>query len=194
MLCLLLIMLSQPLLANHERNEPSDGTVKSFRAVAKPPLLPRLSIFDSMGQPAHFGQFRGKLLLINLWASWCAPCRRELPALQRLQQKFRNSDLLVMPISIDRQPLADTLSYVNSLKLKQLDFYYDLGRQMGRFFPIDVVPANFIVDRQGHVVAYLRSYVDWDDPMAIDMFNFYLQQNQTPSPVWHPPQVLQPEP
>ncbi|MDX1606128.1 MAG: redoxin family protein, partial [Candidatus Competibacterales bacterium] len=84
---LLAILLSTlPAAAYHEQSEPSDGTVRSFRPVSPPEPIPESLVFKADGtQSVALEDWRGKVILLNLWATWCPPCVRELPALDRLQ-------------------------------------------------------------------------------------------------------------
>jgi thiol-disulfide isomerase/thioredoxin len=135
--------------ATHETTEPSDGTVASFR------------MFDPPRD-----DFRGKVLLLNLWATWCAPCIREMPALDRLQATVGKEDFLVLPISLDSEGRPVVEAFYQELGLRHLGMYLDPELAIGAAFPVDVLPANFLVDREGRVTGYLRSYVDWEAPEA----------------------------
>lgn len=170
--------------ATHEKNEPSDGTVKSFRAVSQNLPVPKITFFDQNIQPGNISTFKGKIVLLNIWATWCGPCIRELPALDRLQAKFGKDEFVILPISIDEQGIKVTQPFYEQLGLKHLDFYHDTTKQLGRFFPLDVVPANFMIDRQGKLISFLRSFVNWDDEMAEEMINHYLQQPAESPEVW----------
>ena len=121
-------------------------------------------------------------MLLNIWATWCGPCIREMPALDRLQARFADRDFVILPISIDEEGLEIVKPYYERLKLDNLGIYNDASKAMGAYFPLDVVPANFIIDRDGKAVSFLRSYVEWDDPEVDEMINFYLHQK---GPVAH---------
>jgi hypothetical protein len=89
-----------------------------------------------------------------------------MPALDRLQAKVGKEDFLVVPISLDREGRPIVEAFYQRFGLRHLDMYLDPGRSIGTAFPIDVLPANFLVDREGRVTGYLRSYVDWEAPEA----------------------------
>ena len=187
---LLILALSMPALATHETNEPSDGTVRSFRPVSPALQVPPIAFKDRESNSVTFETFKGKVVLLNIWATWCGPCIRELPALDRLQKRFADKEFVVLPISIDEGGLAVVKPFYQSLNLVNLGMYNDHRKALGRFFPLDVVPANFIVDRKGRAVSFLRSYVNWDDPEVDDMVNFYLDHKGPEAKAWvspHPP-------
>ena len=187
-----LLSLSLPVIANHGASEPTDGTVRSFVDLKPADKVPLIQFQNGKGETISFDTFKGKVVLLNIWATWCGPCIRELPALDRLQKRFAKSDLIILPISTDREGLEIVRPYYERLKLKNLGIYNDATRAMEPFFPLDVVPANFIIDRNGIAVSFLRSYVDWDDAEVDNMINFYLKQKgpvahgwQTPLPPRH---------
>jgi thiol-disulfide isomerase/thioredoxin len=153
-------------LASHEANEPSDGTVNSFRWLQKPLLLPETPLRRWQLEPASLSQFKGKVVLLNIWATWCPPCVYELPALDRLQQRLGNEDFVVVTVSVDHDPGPAHDLFTGRLALANLDFYFELPERLGKTFPLDVLPTNFIIDREGRAIGMLRSYVDWDSPAA----------------------------
>ena len=169
--------------ASHEKTEPSDGTVKSFKVIPSKAEVPKFTFFDQNMQPNNISTFKGKIVLLNIWATWCGPCLRELPALDRLQAKFDKSQFIILPISVDKEGVMITEPYYQKLGLKNLTFFHDQSRQMSTFFPLDVVPANFMIDRNGNLISFLRSFVDWDDQMAHDMIQHYVQQDDIGYPL-----------
>ncbi len=164
----------------HEANEPSDGTVRSFRPVDPPQPLPGLAFLDASRGPSSFADYRGRVLLLNIWATWCPPCVRELPALDRLQGKFLDSDFVILAISVDAGGFAVTEPFFQRLGIRHLRRLADPGRNLGEFFPLDVLPANFIIDREGNVTGFLRSFADWDAPEAEAMVRDLLGDEEVP--------------
>jgi len=166
--CLLLAgtLVSARVLAYHEASEPSDGTVNSFRWVKNPPTLPEISIEHWPAKRVSLSRYRGKIVLLNFWASWCPPCVRELPALDRLQERHGGEQFSVVAISLDRSAEPAREMFVDRLALEHLDFFIEPAEHLGKIFPVDVLPSNFIIDRDGRVIGMLRSFVDWDSPAA----------------------------
>ena len=158
--------LACPAAAYHEKTEPSDGTVKSFKPVEPPRALPDFTFHDSDGRPIRLSDLRGLVVLVNLWATWCPPCIRELPALDRLQGKLDDEPFLVLALSLDRGGAEVVAPFFARLKIAHLDIYVDPEQAAQAAFPTDVLPATFVVDRKGRVVSFLRSYADWDAPEA----------------------------
>jgi len=168
--CFIYLLVSFSALAHHGKSEPSDGTVASFIEVNPARYLTPVNFYNQQKQSVNFNHYKGKVLLVNLWATWCGPCLRELPALQRLSNKFAGTDFELLAISIDEDKSAEEIfTFYQKLKIDKLGFYFDKDQQLKEIFPIDVVPASFIINRQGEVISYMRSYADWDAPEATQM-------------------------
>lgn len=170
-LILLFFLIYTQVLANHEANEPTDGTVNSFRWLKNPLALGNVPIHSDEGEQLTLSQFEGKIVLLNLWASWCSPCVRELPALDRMQQRLGDEDFVVVAVSLDSDHDLARKLFIDRLAIEHLKLYLEPVEQISRFFPVDVLPASFIIDRKGQAMGLLRSYVDWDDPQADTLIN-----------------------
>ena len=116
--------------------------------------------------PVSLTQFKNKIILLNLWASWCSPCIRELPALDRLQQQLGSENFVVVTISLDKDPALARKLFHDTLKLKNLKLYLESEEKLAQNFPVDVLPSNFFINRKGQAIGILRSYVDWGSPQA----------------------------
>ena len=169
LLIFLCSFITFPTFADHAKTEPSDGTVKSFIKVSPPQQIEYVEFLDPEQQLINFDQFKGKVVLINLWATWCGPCVRELPALDSLAEKLQDADFELLTISIDREGIAIAQPFFDDLGITQLRLFSDPEHKLAKVFPLDVVPATFIHNREGQIIQYLRSFADWEDQAALDM-------------------------
>ncbi len=112
------------------------------------------------GQPDSLDRYRGKVTLVNLWASWCAPCRSETPALERLYEEDRGRGLVVLGIDQGESPEAAS-AFVREMKL-QYPILLDDGQKYGRAYAAVGLPTSIVVDRTGHIVRGI------DGEMTID--------------------------
>ena len=167
LLGLVLQLVALPAAAYHEADEPSDGTVASFKPVEPPYALPGVTFHDAQGRPVRLDDFAGRVVLLNLWATWCPPCVRELPALDRLAGRFADAPFAVVTLALDQGGALQASPFFERLGIENLVLYVDPARVIGEVLPDDVLPASFFLDREGRVISYLRSYVDWDDA-AVD--------------------------
>lgn len=147
--------------------KPPESTVELISVLAQPFPIEPVAFNDVEGKAVDFSQYKGKVIMVNMWATWCPPCVRELPAIQRLANKFDTDKFALLPISIDAGGKEQVEPFLESLKLTQFNSYYDATQNLSRVFPLDTIPATFILDQQGQLVAFVRSYVDWDDPKAV---------------------------
>ena len=182
LLTLALSLCSGQAWASHEATEPSDGTVNSFRWLKNPLVLPETSIQRWPAERVSLSRFKGKVVLLNLWATWCPPCVYELPALDRLQQRLGGEEFVVVAVSVDRDPELAHKLFTGKLGLTHLKFYVEPPERLGQTFPLDVLPSNFIIDREGRAIGMLRSYVDWDSPAADEFFKRVLAGTLPPQP------------
>lgn len=143
--------------------QTSESTLERINILPQPFPIALVDFTDLVGQSVNFEQYKGKVVVVNLWATWCPPCVRELPALNRLNQTLNAEHFALLPISIDAEAVAIVQPFLESLGLGEFNSYFDPQQQLRDVFPLDTIPATFILNEQGELVAYVRSYVDWDD-------------------------------
>ncbi|QYJ79055.1 TlpA disulfide reductase family protein [Shewanella acanthi] len=129
------------------------------------PIKP-VAFNDVDGKTIDFSHYKGKVVMVNMWATWCPPCVRELPAIERLATKFKADDFVLLPISIDVDGKEQVKPFLTSLGMPNFNSYYDPEQNLGQVFPLDTIPATFILDQNGQLIAFVRSFVDWDDAKA----------------------------
>lgn len=174
-----LITFSTNVFANHESNELYDGTINSFRWLKKPISVNHVTVKDEHGEKVGISKFNGKIVLLNLWASWCKPCIAELPSLDRLQNRMDSSDFVVLAVSIDEDINEAKKIFSGKLQVKSLDFYRESAELLGQDFPVDVIPTSIIIDREGQAMGLLRSNFDWDGPKTDMLINLLVSGTTT---------------
>ncbi len=163
LIALLMLLSSTEALATHKTNEKYDGTIKSFRWLKQPLTVNNAQFRDAQDEPVGLSQFDGKIVLLNLWATWCPPCIKELPALDRVQQRLGGEDFEIVAVSLD-DDIKQAREMFDTLSIQSMALYIESIEKMGQDFPVDVVPASFLIDRKGQAIGVLRSFVDWDSP------------------------------
>ncbi len=131
--------------------------------------LPDVTFTDGEGRDRNLGEWRGKVVLVNLWATWCAPCKVEMPGLDRLQAKLGGADFAVLPISLDRTGAEKPRQFLTSNGLKNLDLYLDRGSTLMQTLRVPGLPLSVLVDRQGREIARLAGSAEWDSAEAETM-------------------------
>lgn len=170
LLAMAICLFSAAAPATHETNESYDGTINSFRWLKSPITVGEVLMRNDQGERIALSRFKGQIVLLNLWASWCKPCATELPALDRLQQRLGGDDFVIVAVSLDsdvdlaRQMFAD-------LSVESMAFYSETAEQLAKYFPVDVLPTNFLIDRDSRVMGLLRSNLNWDDSESENLIN-----------------------
>lgn len=142
------------------------GEMRALAVMAEPPPMPTRALRDAAGAEARLADFVGEVLVVNLWATWCAPCVEEMPTLAGLQRRFEGR-LRVIPISVDSEAdLARAQSMLAELSGGALPFYSDITR--GVLFDLRAagMPVTVIYDAQGVEVARLTGGADWNGEEA----------------------------
>lgn len=134
-----------------------------FARAARPKPLPELSFNDAEGKPHTLADFRGKVVLLNIWATWCEPCREEMPALDRLQAKLGGERFQVVALSVDQQGLAIARKFYAQVGIKALRLYIDPTASAAFTLDAAGLPATLLVDRQGREIGRHLGAVKWDD-------------------------------
>lgn len=124
--------------------------------------VPEVPFIDEAGQLQSLKQHQGKLTLVNLWATWCVPCLREIPELQKLKQQFADKNIAIVPISIDEETKA-VRPFLNQHGFNQYSTWLDPNKNIEQIIPANVVPATYVFDSNGNLVGFVRGYLDWTD-------------------------------
>jgi len=142
----------------------SAGDAFAFTFPDRPRALPALHFEDGAGHAMSLGEFRGRPVVLNIWATWCVPCRREMPALDRLQAEFGKSGLLVLPLSIDRRGAAAVRQFYRDRGLATLGVYIDRSGEAVSDLGAVGLPTTLLVDRDGREIGRKIGPAEWDSP------------------------------
>jgi thiol-disulfide isomerase/thioredoxin len=150
------------------------GEVAAFSPAETPRRLPELTFTNHEGKPAKLSDFRGRVTLINLWATWCVPCRKEMPALDALEGKLGGPGFSVVAINVDTGDRAKPRSFLGEIGVTHLAYYEDPStdvfqdlKRYGR--SIIGLPATVLVDREGCELGVLPGPAEWasEDALAL---------------------------
>lgn len=143
------------------------GSLTRLETLKATPMAPDYVFKTRDGADARFADFRGKVVVINLWAMWCAPCRTEMPTLARLDEAYPDSELMVLPINVDATPdgLTDARSFIDVHE--PLPLYSDMKFQLPFELPGEgKMPQTVLLDRKGRIRASFSGEADWASPEA----------------------------
>jgi len=146
--------------------QPEAGPVKGVDRSHKGKVAPAVTFNDPDGTATGLGNFSGKPTLVNLWATWCAPCVKELPTLDRLAGAH-NGDLNVVAVSQDDGPHASVVAFLQANKITNLDAFQDSKMALsGALGPDTVLPTTILYDANGKEVWRYVGDLDWTSPEA----------------------------
>ena len=143
-------------------NAPSGAAGLPFARAAKPKAIPELQFLDGAGRTRSLSEFKGRFVLLNIWATWCAPCREEMPALDRLQAKLGGPDFEVVALSIDQQGAETVRKFFGEIGIKSLQLFVDPSAQAAFKLGAPGVPSTLLVDRAGREVGRHAGPAEWD--------------------------------
>lgn len=137
---------------------------KKFVMHAAPKPVAAIQFEDALGKSRSLTDFRGKVVLLNIWATWCVPCRKEMPALDRLQALFEARDFEVLPLSIDRGGLDVVRKFYAEVGIQKLGIYRDTSGGATRGLGAVGIPTTLLIDREGREIGRLIGPAEWDAP------------------------------
>ena len=143
------------------------GTVAKFELAKAPKPLPDLEFLDADDKPLTFADFKGKAVLVNFWATWCGPCVKEMPSLDRLQAAMGKDKFMVLPLSLDGPSRPKVAPFYKDKNLVNLGVYFDKGRKVMQKLDISILPTSILVDPAGNELGRLEGEADWEKPEAI---------------------------
>jgi thiol-disulfide isomerase/thioredoxin len=159
-----------------------------FVPISPPRLAPQVSFTDAAGKTVLLSDFAGKVVLLNLWATWCGPCRREMPSLERLQTRLGDK-ITVLAVSQDIGGNKAVAPFAAKLGLKAIKTYLDPKSALTQAFKVDGLPTSFLIDRRGRVVGRVEGEAEWDSPKMLAIIEPLLPQDdivKTSFPQTHP--------
>ena len=153
-------------------SQRSDGPSLQNLSLHDTPRSPySIAFSDSAGTSLGLDSFAGKFVLLNIWATWCGPCRKEMPALDRLQSALGSDHFEVVALSIDRQGAAVVSPFYNELGVKHLATYIDPSGKSQDDLRVYGIPTTLLIDRTGREIGRLVGAAQWDAPEMIDFIS-----------------------
>jgi thiol-disulfide isomerase/thioredoxin len=164
----------RPAVALSQKLAPlAQGEVAALTMATNPLKLPDLAFEDAEGKPKKLSDWRGRTVLVNLWATWCVPCRKEMPALDSLQTKLGGPEFDVVAVNIDTRDPDKPKNFLKDANLTRLGYFADpkakvfqdlksIGRALG-------MPTSVLIDGQGCEIATIAGPADWASDDAVKL-------------------------
>ena len=146
------------------------GEVAALNLAKDPQPLPNLTFQGEGGTAKSLADFKGRTVLLNLWATWCVPCRKEMPALDRLQAQLGGPDFEVVAVNVDQTKLERPKQFLTDVGITKLPFYADPSAKVFRTLresgPVMGLPTTFLLDRNGCAIGTMAGPAEWDSADA----------------------------
>ena len=132
-----------------------------------------LTFLDAQNNKINLDNYQGKLILINFWATWCAPCKEEMPSLDKLQTNEKLSNLKIFPINVGQDRTDKAQNFFKDLDIKNLEIYFDTSINLAKKFALRGIPTSILINKDGQEFARIVGSIDFNDDKFIDWLSSY---------------------
>ena len=132
-----------------------------------------ITFLDSNDKIINLSDYKGNLVLLNFWATWCAPCKEEMPSLDALKMNQNLDNLVIFPINVGKDDPNKSKKFFKDLKIKNLDVYFDNPITLAKNLALRGVPTTILFNKQGEEFARIIGSIDFDDEEFLNWIKFY---------------------
>ena len=147
--------------------------IKNLILIKNPKIYEDVTFKDIDQNNVELDDFKGKLILLNFWATWCAPCKEEMPSLDNLQSNSNLSNLKIFPINIGQEEKSKSEFFFEELNIKNLDIYMDAPITLAKKFALRGVPTTILFNKQGEEFARIIGSIDFNNEKFINWLKIY---------------------
>jgi thiol-disulfide isomerase/thioredoxin len=158
---------------------PISGTVRNFTPTNPRRPAPIEPFYDADGRELSLQGFGDKVVLLNLWATWCEPCIKEMPSLDRLQAQLGSDRFQVIALSVDRRGVEAVRPFFEKLKITHLAIYVEPKNRLAEAIGLQILPSTIIIAPHGLMAGKLIGTAEWDTPEALALVRHYIDQAGT---------------
>lgn len=167
---LLLLFIVLPLFAC---SEEQGAQLPVSAGASTGQLAPDFSLLDMQGQKVSLSDFKGQVVLLNFWATWCPPCREEMPSMELLHRKFKDQGLVVLAVNVEENGAEQVKRFLQRTPYT-FSILLDDAAEAQNLYRVYQFPETFIIDRNGNVVETVTGAIDWTSGPAFKLVNFLL--------------------
>ena len=159
------------LISNSLANEVSD--IKNLAINKELKRYDAITFLDGKNKKIGLNDFKGNLILLNFWASWCAPCKKEMPSLDLLKNYEELDNLKVFPINVGQDNIEQAKNFFKELNIKNLDLYFDSSITLAKKFRLRGIPTSILFNKEGLEFARIVGSIDFEDEKFIKWLSNY---------------------
>jgi thiol-disulfide isomerase/thioredoxin len=168
----LLIIFTYLIIANFSYASEKPN-IKNLVLIKNPKIYESVIFKDINQKSVNLDDFKGKLILLNFWATWCAPCKEEMPSLDDLQSNSKFSNLKIFPINIGQEEITKSESFFKKLNIKNLEIYIDAPITLAKKFSLRGVPTTILFNKEGKEFARIMGSIDFNNEEFINWLKTY---------------------
>ena len=147
--------------------------IKNLIIYEEPKKYVNLSFLDDKNNELKLNSFKGNVILLNFWATWCAPCKEEMPSLDLLQENNELNNLKIFPINIGKDNMEKASSFFNNLKIRNLNLYFDNPETLAKKLSLRGIPTTILFNKKGDEFARIVGSIDFSDQKFLDWLRKY---------------------
>ena len=132
-----------------------------------------LTFFNTKNEQLNLKEFKGNLIILNFWATWCAPCKEEMPSLDSLQKNENLDNLRIFPINVGKDDVEKSVIFFEDLKIKNLEIYFDSSINLVKKFGLRGIPTSILINKDGFEFARVIGSIDFGDKNFIKWLSSY---------------------
>ena len=168
----LLIIFIYLIIANFSYAS-EESNIKNLVLIKNPKLYEGVIFNDINQKSVDLADFKGKLILLNFWATWCVPCKEEMPSLDSLQSNNKLNNLIIFPINIGQEDISKSVTFFKELNIQNLDIYTDAPITLAKKFSLRGVPTTILFNKQGKEFARIIGSIDFNNEEFINWLKTY---------------------
>ena len=132
-----------------------------------------LTFLDAKNKQINLNNFEGNLILLNFWATWCAPCKKEMPSLDILKNNENLDNIKIFPINVGQENVEKASKFFEDLKIKNLEIYFDTPITLAKKFSLRGIPTSILINKKGEEFARIIGSIDFEDDKFIKWLSNY---------------------
>ena len=166
-----ILIISIFLLSNSFANEVTN--IKNLVINKELKEYDSLTFLDAKNNQVNLNNYQGNLIILNFWATWCAPCKKEMPSLDLLQNNKNLSNLKIFPINVGQDNIEKSLKFFEELRIRNLKLYFDSPITLAKKFKLRGIPTSILFNKDGSEFARIVGSIDFEDEKFIEWLSSY---------------------
>jgi len=136
--------------------------------------IEKAEFFNSKNKKVNLNDYKSNIVIINFWATWCAPCKEEMPHLNQLKSKSTFKDIEIIPINIADEELKKSKEFFEELKINNLEIFYGSSLELAKEFKLRGIPTTIFIDKEGYEFARIIGFIDFENKSFLNWLSNHL--------------------